>query len=78
METSIHDQHGRNIEEVFTILAQKVLSERAVESENISASTVTDQSLSHSKRYTLSLSRLKRKEKVTHSVYIVHLRGSVF
>ena len=64
METSVHDQHGRAIEDVFTVLARKVLTERMAESENSQTSAVADQSISRSKRYTLSLSRLKRKEKV--------------
>ena len=67
METSIHDQHGRNVKEVFTILVRKALSERAVESEDSQASAAIDQSLSRSKRYTLSLSHLKRKKKVRYS-----------
>ena len=82
METSTHDQYGRNVEEVFTSLAQKILRERVVESgRNSQASIATDQSpLSRSKRYTLSLSRFKRKEKVnlTHSVAMYgRLRGPV-
>ena len=66
METSTHNQYGRNVEEVFTSLAQKILRERDMESGNGQASCAiaTDQSLSRSKRYTLSLSRFKRKEKV--------------
>ena len=70
METSTRDQCGRNVEEVFTSLAQKILRERVMESGNSQTSIATDQSLSRSKRYTLSLSRFKRKEKVnlTHSV----------
>ena len=64
METSIHDQHGRAIEDVLTVLARKVLGERTAETKNSQASAVADKSVSRSKRYTLSLSRLKRKEKV--------------
>ena len=63
METSTHDQYGRNVDDVFTSLAQKILRERVMESGNGQASMATDQSpLSRSKRYTLSLSRFKRKE----------------
>jgi hypothetical protein len=65
METSTHDEYGRNVEEVFTMLARKVLSERAVGSVTSQASIATDQSQTRSKRYTLSLSRVKRKEKVS-------------
>lgn len=73
METSIHDQYGQNVEEVFTSLAREILRERVMESGNGQASIATDQSLSRSKRYTLSLSRFKRKEKVANLIHSVSM-----